>query len=121
MNVQDVPRGDNPHDGQPDGDLASVALITAADALLSQRRRDIPDDFIAKLFGLAVPQDLERYAAGELADIAERSWALLQERQAGTAKIALEPLPGRNSSAVLDIVNDDMPFLVDSVIGEINQ
>ena len=121
MNVQDVPRGDLPHNGEQDGDYASVALIGAASALLAQRRRDIPDDFVAKLFGLAVPQDLERYTAGELADAAERSWALLQERQAGTAKISFEPFPGKNGGVVLEIVNDDMPFLVDSVVGEINQ
>jgi glutamate dehydrogenase len=121
MNVQDVPRGDTPDNGQRDGEYASVALIGAASALLAQRRRDIPDDFIAKLFGLAVPQDLERYSADALAGIAERSWSLLQERQPNTAKISLEPLPGTTGGAVLDIVNDDMPFLVDSVVGEINQ
>ena len=80
MNVQDVPRGDAPRDDRRDGDYASVALIGEAGALLAQRRRDIPDDFLAKLFGLAVPQDLERYTAAELAGIAERSWSFLQER-----------------------------------------
>ncbi|HEX3503792.1 MAG TPA: NAD-glutamate dehydrogenase [Xanthobacteraceae bacterium] len=121
MNVQDVPRGDIPHDDGHGGDYASVALISAASALLAQRRRDIADDFVAKLFGLAVPQDLERYTAEELADMAERSWSVLQDRRAGTAKIKFEPLPGKSGGAVLEIVNDDMPFLVDSVVGEINQ
>src|SRR5271165_4985140 len=93
MNVQDVPRGDTPRDGRQDGDYASVALIDEAGALLTQRRRDIPDDFVAKLFGLAVPQDLDRYTATELAGIAEHSWSLLQERPAGAAKISFEPLP----------------------------
>jgi glutamate dehydrogenase len=121
MNVQDVPRGDTLRDGHHDGDYASVALIGEAGALLAQRRRDIPGDFLAKLFGLAVPQDLERYTAAELASIAERSWSLLQERPAGAAKISFEPLPGKTSGVVLEIINDDMPFLVDSVLGEINQ
>ena len=121
MNVQDVPRGDTSRDAPHDGDYASVALIGEAGALLAQRRRDIPDDFLAKLFGLAVPQDLERYTAAELAGIAERSWSLLQERPAGAAKISFEPLPGKTGGAVLEIINDDMPFLVDSVLGEINQ
>ncbi len=53
MNVQDIPRGGD--------DYASVALIDAATALLAKRKRDIPDDFLAKLFGLAVPEDLARY------------------------------------------------------------
>src|SRR6516165_3585780 len=97
MNVQDVPRDDTSRDGQRDGDYASVALIGEAGALLAKRRRDIPEDFLAKLFGLAVPQDLERYTAAELALIAERSWALLQERPAGAAKISFEPLLGKTS------------------------
>ncbi|MGB7886995.1 MAG: NAD-glutamate dehydrogenase [Xanthobacteraceae bacterium] len=118
MNIQDVPRGDAPHDGD---DYASVALIGAAAAVLARRKRDIPDDFVAKLFGLAVPQDLERYTADELADLAERAWSLLQERKAGTAKIRFEPVAGKRGTAVLEIVNDDMPFLVDSVISELNQ
>ena len=88
MNVQDVPRGDIPHSEPPGGnDYASAALISAATAVLAQRKRDLPEDFLVKLFGLAVPQDLERYSAEDLADIAERAWALLQERQASAAKI----------------------------------
>src|SRR5277367_180926 len=118
MNVQDVPRGDLPHSGD---DYASVALIDAVTAELMRRRRDIPDDFPAKLFGLAVPEDLERYTAEELVDIAERSWSFLQERQPGTAKMRLEPIAAKRGGAVLEIVNDDMPFLVDSVVGEINR
>jgi glutamate dehydrogenase len=118
MNVQDLPRGDLPHSGD---DYASVALIGAVAAELMQRKRDIPDDFPAKLFGLAVPEDLERYTAEELADIAERSWSFLQERQSGTAKMRLESIAAKRGGAVLEIVNDDMPFLVDSVVGEINR
>jgi glutamate dehydrogenase len=118
MNVQDVPREDVPQSGD---DYASVALIGAVTAELARRKRDIPDDFAAKLFGLAVPEDLERYTAEELADIAERSWLFLQERQSGAAKIRFEPVATARGGAVLEIVNDDMPFLVDSVIGELNR
>ncbi len=78
MNVQDIPRGGD--------DYAGVALIDAATALLAKRKPDIPADFLAKLFGLAVPEDLERYSAEELAGIAERSWSFLAERTAGAAQ-----------------------------------
>ena len=73
-------------------DHASAALIDAAAAILAKRRRDIPDDFLAKLFGLAVPEDLQRYTANELAAIAEQSWSFLAERKAGEAKIRFEPI-----------------------------
>jgi len=112
MNVQDIPRGD---------DYAGMALIDAATALLAGRRHDIPADFVAKLLGLAVPEDLERYRAEELADIAERSWSFLAERRPGVPKLRFEPAAAPRGIAVLEIVNDDMPFLVDSVVGELNQ
>ena len=118
MNVQDVPRGETPPNGD---DYASVALIDAATALLADRDRAIPDDFLAKLFGLAVPEDLQRYTAEDLAGIGERAWALLQDRQTGVAKIRVEPLAGKSGGAVLEIINDDMPFLVDSVVSELHQ
>ena len=113
MKVQDIPRSDD--------DYASVALIDAAAALLTKRKRGIPDDFVVKLFGLAVPEDLERYSAEELAGIAEQSWSFLAEREAGLPKIRFEPAAAPRGISVLEIINDDMPFLVDSVIGELNQ
>ena len=113
MNVQDIPR--------PGDDYARVALIDAATLLLAKRKCDIPEDFLAKLFGLAVPDDLTRYTAEDLAGVAERSWSFFAERKAGTPKLRFDPAPAIPAVSVLEIVNDDMPFLVDSVIGEINQ
>src|ERR1700722_9539146 len=113
MNVQDIPRNGD--------DYASVALIDAATALLTSRNRDISDDFLAKLFGLAVPDDLARYTAEQLAGIAEQSWSFLAERPAGAPKLRFEPTAAPAGISVLEIINDDMPFLVDSVVTELNQ
>ncbi len=73
------------------------------------------------LFGLAVPDDLDRYSGAALAGFAEQSWAFLAERTAGAPKLRFEPAAAPPDIAVLEIVNDDMPFLVDSVVGELNQ
>src|SRR5579862_9438231 len=102
MNVQDFP---HPTD---DGD--AQALIAAAGAALAKRRSDIPGTFLAELLGSAVPDDLQRYGADELAAIAERSWSLFAERRAGAPKISFEPAPLTRTVSVLNIVNDDMPF-----------
>ena len=51
----------------------------------------MPDDFLVKLFGLAVPEDLERYTADELAALAEQSWIFIAERTAGMPKLRFEP------------------------------
>src|ERR1044071_6792251 len=50
----------------------------------------------------------------------------MAERKPGTPKIRCETLKlqhsaDRNSVTVIEIVNDDMPFLVDSVMGEITE
>ena len=113
MNVQDFPHTTDDSTGQ--------ALIGAAAAALARRRHDIPDTFLADLLGSAVPDDLQRYGPDELAAIAERSWALFAERKAGAPKISFEPAPVTHTVAVLDIINDDMPFLLDSVVGELHQ
>src|SRR5581483_6014813 len=112
MNVQDISRSSE--------DYARVALIDATTTLLATRRPDIPADFIAKLFGLAVPEDLERYGADDLAGIAEHSWSFIAERGPGAPKMRFEPAANRPGLAILEILNDDMPFLVDSVVGEIH-
>jgi glutamate dehydrogenase len=113
MNVQDFPLNAD--------DSAGQALIAAASAALAKRWSDIPATFLAELLGAAVPDDLQRYGPDELAAIAERSWSLLAVRKAGAPKISFEPAPVTRTVAVLDIINDDMPFLLDSVVGELNQ
>jgi glutamate dehydrogenase len=113
MNVQDFPLNAD--------DSTAQALIGAAGAVLAKRRSDIPGTFLAELLGSAVSDDLQRYGPDELSAIAERSWSLLAERKAGAPKISFEPAPVTRTVAVLDIVNDDMPFLLDSVVGELNQ
>ncbi len=112
MNLQDNRRG---------GDMGGgLALIDAASSLLAKRKSDVPQGFIGKLFALATPEDVQHCDAEELASIAERSWSFLAERRPGTPKIRFEPLSGRRGISALEIVNDDMPFLVDSVVGELN-
>jgi hypothetical protein len=102
-------------------DYTSAALIDAATAVLAKRLPGIPADFLAKLFGLAVPEDIERYTADELAGITEQSWSFLAERPAGVPKMRFEPSAIKRGISVLAIINDDMPFMVDSVIAELNQ
>jgi glutamate dehydrogenase len=113
MAVQNIPR--------PEHDESRESLVGAAAAVLAARRRDIPGDFLVELFGRAPPEDLERYGAAELAGIAEQSWSFLLQRPPSASKIALVPLTSSPSVAVLDILNDDMPFLVDSVLGELSE
>ena len=113
MAVQNIPR--------PDTKGASQTLIGEAAALAAERRRDLPPDFFAALYGRAAPDDLDRYRPEELAAIGEQAWTFISERKPGTAKVACAPGRLTPDVTVLEILNDDMPFLVDSVLGELSE
>jgi len=113
MAVQNIPRIED--------DSASQTLLGAADAILAGRRRDIPRDFLRELYAHAAPDDLERCDPETLAGIAEQSWSFLLERKSGAPKIGFAPARASRNVAVLDVLNDDMPFLVDSVLGELSE
>jgi glutamate dehydrogenase len=103
---------------------AATAVIAQAGAALATRRKDIPPKFLTQLYGRAVPEDVAHYAAADLAALAERAYDFLRERPPGAPKIrcATMPLQGPGEPktiSVIEIVNDDMPFLLDSVMGEI--
>src|SRR5260370_10170673 len=101
---------------------AVLALIDAAAALLRQHA-DIPKTFIVGLFARAVPEDFLSYEPREVAALGERAWSLLAVRAPGAPKIRFETpadAPDRlKDISVLEVVNDDMPFLVDSVMAEL--
>jgi glutamate dehydrogenase len=113
MAVQNIPR--------PQDDQARESLAAAAAAVLAGRRRDIPREFVLELYARVAPDDLERCSPDELADIAEQSWSFLLQRPPAAPKVAFAPRPASPGIAVLEILNDDMPFLVDSVLGELGE
>jgi glutamate dehydrogenase len=103
---------------------AGDALIEVAGRQLVARRADIPASFVTTLFGRALPDDLARYRPEDIVRLTEAAWSWLAERQPGAPNIRLAA-PSTAASdpladvSVLEIVNDDMPFLVDSVMGEL--
>ncbi|WP_375250115.1 NAD-glutamate dehydrogenase [Sphingomonas sp.] len=71
----------------------------------------------------ALPGELVGFGANQRAEAAEFLAQTAARRSAGTAAIALEALPGDGARRRmrLAIVNDDMPFLVDSVAAAIGE
>src|ERR1700731_1488584 len=106
---------------------AAEALIAAAAAILRGLNPDVPHDFVGALFSHAEPEDLMHFDPRALASLAGQAWSLLAVRTAGTPRIRLDPPSpavgprGRRDGSVLQIVNDDMPFLLDSVLGELSE
>src|SRR6516225_7723476 len=110
-----------------DEERAEEALIAAAAAILRGLNPDVPHDFVAALFSHAEPEDLMHFDPRALASLAAQAWSLLAVRTAGTPRIRLDPPSpalgprARRDDSVLEIVNDDMPFLLDSVLGELSE
>jgi glutamate dehydrogenase len=105
---------------------AARATIEEAGAALVRRRVGIPAGFIEQLYGRVVPEDVARYGPDDLATLAARAYDFMAERKPGAPKIRCETIKlehsaDRNSVTVVEIVNDDMPFLVDSAMGEITE
>ena len=71
----------------------------------------------ARLFEDAVPEDLRAYSDAELAGLARSALDFLKQRTPGRAKVRVVDPPGeldRGAVTVIEMVNDDMPFIVDS-------
>lgn len=105
-------------------DIAARALIEKADLALASRRADVPQNFVAQLYARVTPDDILHYGPEDLSRLAERAYDYLKDRQPGLPKVRCETVPlgdsgERKSVTVIEVSNDDMPFLVDSVMGEI--
>ena len=108
-----------------DEDRAARARMADAAKQCLVRAPEVPSSFIADLFGRVTSEDLAQYGAGELATLAIEAWSFLATRRPGTPKIRMSQPEADGSGrrlkdiSVLEIVNDDMPFLVDSVMADL--
>ena len=106
---------------------AARRLTEQAGTILLGLRGDLPESFAAQLFARAAPEDLLRYEPREIAALAEDAWQFLKERAPGTAKVRLRSPSGAAGAervktvSIVEIVNDNMPFLLDSILGELNE
>ena len=102
-----------------------AALLAEAETIARAAVSDIAQGFVVQLFAQVEQEDLGAYTAQDMAAIAQSSWAFLQERQVGASKIRILPWQVKRGAAtanvsILEILNDDMPFLVDSVLSELS-
>jgi glutamate dehydrogenase len=106
---------------------AARQLIEQARALLGAQGAHIPKNFLPDFFARVAADDLVGYEPTELAQLAHDAWSFLAIRKPGAPKIRIESLHGERAGAaakavsIIEIVNDNMPFLVDSVMGELTE
>ncbi|MBP7702179.1 MAG: NAD-glutamate dehydrogenase [Phenylobacterium sp.] len=96
---------------------AQRALVTAFAALAG----DAPDAaaFIAQAAEDAAPDELPELPGKALAALLADFWAFAATRKGEAPIIRLAPVEGAPALERLEIIQDDAPFLVDSVMGEI--
>ncbi len=105
------------------------ALINAVLEALGRNRAKGLREFGEHLFANAPYEDLAPYTAEELARLAAESWSFSASRQSGRPKVRFhnpEPPEEDDDSAlsqitVVEAINDNMPFLVDSAMAELHE
>ncbi|MDX2027466.1 MAG: NAD-glutamate dehydrogenase [Alphaproteobacteria bacterium] len=85
-----------------------------------------PADFTRSFYAHVMKADMALFSANDREGMAASMWQLGQQRKPGSAKLRLfNPSPVADGwtidHTVLEIVNDDMPFLVDSVSGALQK
>ncbi|HEX9407971.1 MAG TPA: NAD-glutamate dehydrogenase, partial [Thermoanaerobaculia bacterium] len=101
-------------------------LATEARKRVGAEEAESASHFIWRYFALVAPDDIIYTSFDTLLGAALSLWKFGKERKPGWPKVRLfNPTVEKNGWAlehtIIEIVNDDMPFLVDSVMAEINQ
>jgi glutamate dehydrogenase len=99
-------------------------LIKAALAQMPTKTDIAHKKMLEILAAEIAPDDLELFNEKLLIDMAAIHWSLANKRKHGEPKIQITQHAAKSGSAsktMIDIVSDDMAFLVDSVVAEINR
>ncbi|HEY1708994.1 MAG TPA: NAD-glutamate dehydrogenase [Rhizomicrobium sp.] len=120
----------------PDSGDSAAALHTdetenaerlgAAETVLKKANADAPlTVFFHALYANAMPEDVNRYGAEALAALARLVFTRVSNRKSGESTVTLfnpreETKDYPKNESVLIAANDDMPFLFDSLMAEMN-
>ncbi len=114
---------------QRQGELRKRALVETVAGLvvdrLDPRKAAALAQVIRQFYAHVPPDDVLARDAEDLYGAATSLWEFAQQRRPGDAKIRVfNPRPAehgwRSGRTIVEIVNDDMPFLVDSVTAALN-
>src|SRR5258705_4043101 len=105
---------------QLDEVLKLVRAKVAAD------QRATLEAFVARYYGHVDPEDLAEREPVDLYGAALSHWNFARKREVGQVRVrvfnpTVEEHGWQSTHTVVEIVNDDMPFLVDSVTMEVNR
>src|SRR5438132_1441047 len=103
-----------------------VDLVQRLAAEAQKRDGEEAAQFVWRYFALVAPDDIIYTSFDTLLGGALSLWEFGKDRQPGKPKVRLfNPTVEKNGwsleHTIVEVVNDDMPFIVDSVTAEINQ
>src|SRR3546814_49635 len=111
-------------------DIQKTEKIDAAAALAHERlpgaKAGIAEGFLRQFYADVAPQDMVGDEVEDLFGAAVTLWAFGRERMPGVPKVRaynprFQEVGWQSPHTVIEIVNDDMPFLVDSVTAALNR
>ncbi|RAI39128.1 hypothetical protein CH341_26485, partial [Rhodoplanes roseus] len=109
---------------QGSNEARAARVIAEAEARVAATDGPAAAALVGALFGGVAAEDLAEYDAAELAALAGDGLAFLAERPGHAAKLRIrtpESVAAPAPVSVVEIVNDDMPFLLDSVLGALRE
>src|SRR5438552_575656 len=113
-----------------DGDIGGAQRIDEVLKLIRAKvapaQRAVVEEFTARYFQDVEAEDLAERQPADLYGAALSHWNFARKRDPGSARIrvfnpTLEEHGWQSTHTIIEIVNDDMPFLVDSVTMEVNR
>ncbi len=110
----------------PGGSERLQEVLALVRAKVAAADRATIEDLVRRYYGQVDPEDLMERAPADLYGAAMSHWSFARKRDAGRAKVrvfnpTIEEHGWQSTHTIIEIVNDDMPFLVDSVTMEANR
>ena len=102
------------------------AVASLARARTGKNNVKAVEAFVRQFYARVPPDDILDVRAEDLCGAALSVWGLARRRRPGALKLNIfNPDPGKDGwsmpHTVIEIINDDMPFLVDTVTSEVNR
>jgi len=113
-------------DGDNGGAQRIDEVLKLIRAKVAPAQRAVVEEFTARYFQDVEAEDLAERQPADLYGAALSHWNFARKRDPGSARIrvfnpTLEEHGWQSTHTIIEIVNDDMPFLVDSVTMEVNR
>src|SRR5271165_164111 len=100
--------------------IGATKLAEVVNSLSQRAGSELAAQFARQLFDEVDTAEFDAYGTGDLVALANDAFESFRSRSAGQPTIVLrQRSAGKAEFLVADIVNDDMPFLLDSVLGEL--